>query len=421
MEELKPLVVRAQAGDLDAYGEIVGRFQDMAYGYAYSVLGDFHLAEDVAQEAFIEAYRCLANLREPAAFPGWFRRIVFKHCERMIRRKEVAAVPLEAAAGIASPGRYPAQAAEEREMKGKVLAAIRSLPEHERTVTTLFYINGYSQNDIAAFLEVAPGTVKSRLHNSRKRLKERILNMVSEQLKSHPLPDEFPKQIRELLSMPRPLEIKGHPVRELWEAFRSCFPHFEVVEFGEVLDRSASHLSADVMRRAAYEVDGERILRTGLTDKLIEEWLSRGGGPCKLITAGRAFRKGGTEAPWKSANVFHQAEILWVDEGLNDATSLEHAKRISAAVLPDAETRVSPSLCDVGAGVQAREMEAPWKDGCLEFAVAGLHSPETVKRGGLDPDRFGGICIALGLERCAQVRYGIDDIRKLWGPPYVPE
>ena len=93
MEELKLLVTRSRAGDVDAYGEIVRRFQDMAYGYAYSVLGDFHLSQDAAQEAFIEAYRCLGNLREPAAFPGWFRRIVFKHCDRLRRRKDIPAAP----------------------------------------------------------------------------------------------------------------------------------------------------------------------------------------------------------------------------------------------------------------------------------------------------------------------------------------
>ena len=80
MDDLNRLVTRAQAGDTDAYGELVRRFQDMAYGYAYAIVGDLELAEDAAQEAFIEAYRCLPSLREPFAFPGWLKRIVFKHC-----------------------------------------------------------------------------------------------------------------------------------------------------------------------------------------------------------------------------------------------------------------------------------------------------------------------------------------------------
>ena len=78
MEKLESLIKASQANDLKAYGQIVRRFQDMAYGFAYSILGDFHLAEDVAQEAFIEAFRQLPQLEKPAAFPSWFRKIVFK-------------------------------------------------------------------------------------------------------------------------------------------------------------------------------------------------------------------------------------------------------------------------------------------------------------------------------------------------------
>jgi len=107
MDELGVLVSRARGGDLDAFGAIVARFQDMALAYAYSVIGDFHLAEDAAQEAFINAYRQLDALREPDAFPGWFRRIVFKHCDRIKRRKRLQTVPLESVAELASADPEP--------------------------------------------------------------------------------------------------------------------------------------------------------------------------------------------------------------------------------------------------------------------------------------------------------------------------
>ena len=68
MEDLAPIVVQARSGDLEAYSILVRNFQDVAVGYAYSVLGDFHLAEDAAQEAFVEAYRVIADLRHPQAF-----------------------------------------------------------------------------------------------------------------------------------------------------------------------------------------------------------------------------------------------------------------------------------------------------------------------------------------------------------------
>ena len=80
MQDLVNLIRKAQQGDLSAFDLLIQRFRDMAVGYAYSILGDFHLAEDAAQEAFVQAYRDLKTLRNPQAFGAWFRRIVFKYC-----------------------------------------------------------------------------------------------------------------------------------------------------------------------------------------------------------------------------------------------------------------------------------------------------------------------------------------------------
>ena len=197
MSDLDSLVTAAQAGDREAYSQIVLRFENMAYGYAYSLLGDFHLAEDAAQEAFIEAFRSLPKLREPAAFPGWFHRIVRYQCNRLTRGKRVDTVPLEEGRSASSPSPGPGRAAEEREMKDRVLDAVHSLPPPQREVTTLFYMHGYSQNEIADFLEVPVNTVKTRLHASRKRLKERMLEMVKEAFDEHQLPGDFAGKITE--------------------------------------------------------------------------------------------------------------------------------------------------------------------------------------------------------------------------------
>ena len=183
MEELNQLFAQAQAGDLDSYGRIVRRFQNMAVGYAYSILGDFHLAEDASQEAFIETYLHFNKLYGPAVFPAWLRRAVFKHCDRMTRRRRVATIPLEEAPQLSSHEPAPDDATAAREMKDRVNRAIRTLPESERAVTALFYIGGYSQSEIGAFLEIPTKTVKSRLHTARKRLRERMTDMVEEQLR----------------------------------------------------------------------------------------------------------------------------------------------------------------------------------------------------------------------------------------------
>ncbi len=95
MDELRTQVVAAQHGDAEAFGEIVERFRAMAVATGYAMLGDVHLAQDAAQDAFIEAYLSLHALREPAAFPGWFRRIVHKNADRQLR-KHAREWPLDA-------------------------------------------------------------------------------------------------------------------------------------------------------------------------------------------------------------------------------------------------------------------------------------------------------------------------------------
>lgn len=204
MENVTTLVKSSTAGDADAYATIVRRFQDMAVGYAYSVLRDFQLAEDAAQEAFFEAYRSLSKLREPAAFAGWFRRIVFKQCDRIMRRETATLVPIEAAPEK-SAARNPAELLEENEMKSRVLEAVELLPELQRTATILYYISGYSQDEVATFLEVPVTTVKKRLHDARVHLRELLADTVEEDLRSRrpSRTDSFADQIIEFIKAAR--------------------------------------------------------------------------------------------------------------------------------------------------------------------------------------------------------------------------
>jgi len=191
MEELIPLLKLAMSGDTNAYDRVVFRFRDMAFGYAYSIIRDFDLAEDATQEAFVQAFRDLPMLREPPAFPGWLRRIVFKHCDRLIRHKRVPTVPLDEATEVATDALDPAQIVEAREGQAVVLSAIDALPDREREVTLLYYLGEYSQQEIADFLQVPLTTVNNRLHGARKRLKGRMMDMVKKTLKAYRLPEDF--------------------------------------------------------------------------------------------------------------------------------------------------------------------------------------------------------------------------------------
>ena len=183
-EKLITLIVKAQQGDRLAYSHIVRQFQDLAVGYAYSILRNLSLAEEVAQEAFIEAYLNLDRLRNPKAFPSWFKKIVFKHCDRAIRGKRPSFVSLTQTEELMSSQPSPLSIAEIGELQVKICGAIELLPETEREVVTLFYLGDRSQKEISAFLEIPISTIKNRLYSARNRLKPELTNMVENYLEN---------------------------------------------------------------------------------------------------------------------------------------------------------------------------------------------------------------------------------------------
>ena len=187
--DLVDLVIAARAGDRAAFSAVVRRFQDMAFAGAYAWLGDVDESQDAAQEAFLDAWQCLGNLRDPAAFPGWFRRIVIKHADRIARARQpvLPAFVLE----IPAPTPDPAAALETVELRDSVRAAVARLPENQRLALTLHHLDGYSQKEVAAFLELPVSTVKKRIFDARRALQERMVTMVKETLdKARPSRDE---------------------------------------------------------------------------------------------------------------------------------------------------------------------------------------------------------------------------------------
>jgi RNA polymerase sigma factor (sigma-70 family) len=188
-EDIEALIARtrvaraARSEKAQAFGEIVRCYQDLAFACAYAILGDFHLSEDAAQEAFLAAWRNLDQLRQPAAFPGWLKRIVVSQCSRLTRGKRVQTIPLVDVGEIVAPDFDPSVTVERREQRECVMGAIRALPEHERLATALFYVGDYSQNEIAAFLEVPVTTVKKRLYAAREKLREGMEDMVRDTLR----------------------------------------------------------------------------------------------------------------------------------------------------------------------------------------------------------------------------------------------
>lgn len=202
MEPLDSLVRTAQEGDAEVFNRIVERFQDMACASAYAMLEDVYLAQDVAQEAFLEAFLNLAKLREPAAFSSWFRRIIFKQADRLTRGKCLVSSPLEVAADVPVDSHNPPEIAETNELRERVQRAISVLPERERLVIVLFYGTGYTLKEIAAFLEIPVTTVKKRLYDARQRLKDGLIDVMRDVLQEQrpSITGTFPAKVRLLLA-----------------------------------------------------------------------------------------------------------------------------------------------------------------------------------------------------------------------------
>ena len=163
------LVHSARGGDARAFGELVERFQPMALGYALALLRDPGLAEDACQEAFVDAFLHLHQLREDAAFPGWFRRVVHKQADRQ-RRRRLMAVELGELPGASDPLAALIELEERRSIQNEVAA----LPARLRSSIALFYGSGLSVDEIAGFLHVAPSAIKKRLFDARARLRRRL-------------------------------------------------------------------------------------------------------------------------------------------------------------------------------------------------------------------------------------------------------
>ncbi len=175
MKELTKLIKQARSGPKtqrhEAFSSLVNRFQTPAYYWAYQQLGDTYLAQDAVQEAFVIAYQNLPQLQHPAAFASWFRQIVYSQCQRLVRNKHLPITPIDEAPEIPAPTADLSSQLEALELQENVMQAVQALPESEREVTKMFYLNGYSQKEIAKMLELPLTTVKKRLQYARQRLK----------------------------------------------------------------------------------------------------------------------------------------------------------------------------------------------------------------------------------------------------------
>ncbi len=170
------LIIRAQQGDMQAFEALYHRHKTALYRTALAISGDRFLAEEILQEVFLRAYRHLPQMRTDVSPAPWLYRVMVNLTYDITARRRRKQTMLQKLTGwLPSSVKSPENQVETQELQTMVLKAVNRLEIKQRTTLVLFYLQGLSLEEIAEIMSVPVGTVKSRLHYARKKLRKTIL------------------------------------------------------------------------------------------------------------------------------------------------------------------------------------------------------------------------------------------------------
>ena len=267
------LIHRILSGDDEAFRILVKKHQKGVHALVWRKIGDFHIAEEITQDTFIQVYKKLGTLEDPDRFEGWLYVIANRLCISWIRRNKVKMNRFNTQSLDDTPTRevekssYIHYASEQREMEtaenrqNMVRRLLAELPESERTVVTLYYLGEMTTKEISKFLGVSVNTIKSRLRRARKRLQEQE-TLVRETLGAVQLSDNLIENVmRHIADLnPTPAPPAKNPLLP-WAAFGAAV--VLVILFGvgsQYLLRFQQPYSFDAQSEPTIELVDEPIL-----------------------------------------------------------------------------------------------------------------------------------------------------------------
>jgi RNA polymerase sigma-70 factor, ECF subfamily len=160
---------RAQAGDHDAFAELVGRHEAMVYSLIWNFFGDRSRAEEIAQDVFLQLYRNLGAIDSDAHVLFWLRQVTTRRCIDQVRRSRFKIVSLDDAGDLASTPR-----AADPFLDRKLKSLVEGLPEVQRAVVTLRYQEDLDPSEICRIVGLPVNTVKSHLHRALQALRRKL-------------------------------------------------------------------------------------------------------------------------------------------------------------------------------------------------------------------------------------------------------
>ena len=173
--EITSLVERAQAGDREAYGQLVERFQPTVYAVALARLRNPSEAQELVQEVFLHGMKKLPQLRDVQCFAGWLRQITVRMAiNRLTRRGPLHKVESEVLESAEAAGAGPLETLVRAEQAAELYKGLERLKPVDRATLVAFYLRGRSLKQMSREFETPVGTIKRRLHVARNRLKKAL-------------------------------------------------------------------------------------------------------------------------------------------------------------------------------------------------------------------------------------------------------
>lgn len=413
MEPLDEIVSRARTGSLEAYGLLIQATQRMSYAAALRVLRNPSLAEDATQEAYLRAFRRLADLHDPAAFGSWLRRIVITVALNARRRQRLTFLRLDDVPDV--PVLDEAETSWTDLQRQRLAGALLTLTPEERRLCDRRYHGGWTTGRLARDAGIDEASMRKRLQRVRDKLRKEMEVAEQRDTGASAFKADLPARVVELLARPQLTELPENPVGKVIDSLRSVYGEFEDVSLPEIVNLTdARKTIADdalyIVSDELHRIDEDRILRYDLTLPLLMT-VRYEGRPLRIWTSGKAYRLGRVDATHMEA--FHQSEVFYMDERerLDPWTTTAHVLKWVDRLLPGRALKIVPTefpMCR-----QAWELEMEQDGHWFEVLVWGVFTDRIIAHLGGDPKKHTAIGVGVGLERLAMLRYGIDDIRKV--------
>ena len=196
------LIHKILSGDDAAFSRLIQKYQRSVHALAWRKIGDFHYAEEITQDTFLQVYKKLSTLKNPNQFAGWLYVIANRYCVAWMRKQKPTVQSLEeTSVKETEKSDYERYVSEQREAEAIerryeiVEKLLEKLPESERTVVTLYYLGEMTLKEIGNFMGVSVNTIASRLQRARKRLQADQELLIQEALSGVQLSENLIKDI----------------------------------------------------------------------------------------------------------------------------------------------------------------------------------------------------------------------------------